>query len=298
MPKGLRALLPICICICILFSGCEVKNETPFEQTEFPSAAGEIVIKTQPERVVCLSESYTEIIYELGYGDTLVAVGESCSYPKQVKKLDKVQTGIDFSTDEIISYSPNLLITQTSLSSNDLDVLYDKGIQVLTLEQTQTISGLSDIYTNLACALAGSITGPELGAQKYSELESKLEQIIAKIPDSEKTFLYSLDLEKSFATPDTFESEVLSLFFKNYITKGSNYETTFNDDDKIKPSVVFIHEPYETENAQDADVLKDIPAVKKGRVYILKSEYFAVKSARLADNIKKIAKIIYPKIDF
>lgn len=291
----MRRLLIALISICFLLSGCETQNESPFKQSEFPAAVGDIVIKSEPKKIISLSPAYTEIICELGFKDKLAAVSRGCSYPPDVKKLPAVDTGIYFDSEKISAMSPDLIITQTSLSAGDLNLLYGKNIQVLTISFPTKINDIHEIYSKLAVACAGNLSGLALGAKAYSALETELAKTVSALPKSKPSFLYSIDLKNIFATPDAFESDVLSLFGKNFITRGSKYKAKFGDR-KITPDAVFINAPYELDNAREAKALKHIPAVKKGRVYIIKSEYFNSISLRLAQNIKKIAKTLYPDI--
>lgn len=295
MRKNSILTIAILLLFCIAFSSCEAKNESPFVDTDYPTTVGDIIIHTQPKRIVSLSPSYSEIIFELGYGDTLVGRSGSCNYPEKIKALPVIDSGLSFNAQQVIDLKPNLLITQTSLSSKDLETLYQNNIQVLTLTLPTSIEGIEEIYSELAYTVAGQLKGPKIAQQSYKKFDDGLKAIKKAMPKDKLSFIYSINLDEIFATNDTFEGSVLSVIGNNFITNGSKYSADFGEN-KINPNIVFIPSPYEVIDAKDSKALKSISAVKKDEVYIIDPNSFNIRSIRLIDNIKAIAKQIYHDI--
>ena len=49
-----------------------------------------ITIKENPERIVSLSPTNTEILFAVGAGNKVVGVTEYCNYPEEVKEMVKI----------------------------------------------------------------------------------------------------------------------------------------------------------------------------------------------------------------
>lgn len=62
------------------------------------------------ERIVSLSPSITEVIFELGLGDKLVGVTRYCRYPEQARSIAKVGGFYDMSLENILSLKPTQVI--------------------------------------------------------------------------------------------------------------------------------------------------------------------------------------------
>ena len=65
-----------------------VENEFPLIITDFLER--EITLEKEPERIVSLAPSTTELIYALGAGDKVVGVTDFDSYPPEVEDVEKV----------------------------------------------------------------------------------------------------------------------------------------------------------------------------------------------------------------
>lgn len=68
-----------------------------------------------PERIVCLSKQYNEIIFTLGAQKDIVAVDLSSVYPSELKKVTKVGYHRALSAEAILSQEPTLIIHDNNI---------------------------------------------------------------------------------------------------------------------------------------------------------------------------------------
>lgn len=73
-----------------------------------------------PERIVSLAPNITEILYDLGLGDRVVAVTTFCDYPPDVAKKPKIGGYANPSLEAIVAMKPDLVIL--SDDGNPLDM--------------------------------------------------------------------------------------------------------------------------------------------------------------------------------
>ncbi len=68
----------------------------------------------RPERIVSLAPNITEILFELGAGERVVAVTRFCDYPPEAAELPKVGGVVDTDLEAILAERPELVVGVTS----------------------------------------------------------------------------------------------------------------------------------------------------------------------------------------
>jgi iron complex transport system substrate-binding protein len=134
-----------------------------------------VLIRGEPQRIVSLAPSNTEILYALGLEDRIVAVTERCDYP--LATADKPEVG-GFSTvniEKVIAMGPDLIFASPANTDEVIDRLRSLGMTVVILDP-QTIDGvLRDIE------LTGRATGQEEQASMLTkELRTRIGAVAEK----------------------------------------------------------------------------------------------------------------------
>jgi iron complex transport system substrate-binding protein len=83
---------------------------TPLCVTFKDSLGREVTLKGEPQRIVTLAPSLTEIIYFLGLGNRVVGVTKFSYFPPEAAHKPRVGSYIDLNVEKIISLSPDLVI--------------------------------------------------------------------------------------------------------------------------------------------------------------------------------------------
>jgi iron complex transport system substrate-binding protein len=141
----------------------------PFAQVE--AANGTVEIPARPEAIVSLSPTGTEMLFEIGAGDQVVAVDEFSYYPDAAPVTDL--SGFTPNLEAIGAYAPDLVVV-----ANDLDgivgALDAVGVPVLLLPAAVEFS---DVYEQLRTL--GDATGnAESAAAAAVTLESEIQAAI------------------------------------------------------------------------------------------------------------------------
>ncbi len=89
-------------------------------------------VSEPPHRVVSLVPSMTELLFELGVGDRLIAITDYCAYPEdEVAKLPRIGGTKNPDIEQIIAMQPDLVIVnQEENRKEDADALQAAGIPV------------------------------------------------------------------------------------------------------------------------------------------------------------------------
>ncbi len=127
-----------------------------------------------PERIVCLTEETTEVIYLLGEQARIVGVSGYTVRPREARQKPKVSAFINAKYDKIMALSPDLVLAFSDLQADIAAELIRRGCNVFTFNQRsvrQILEMISTIGRLLGCA--------ERAEALINELQSGLEQIRA-----------------------------------------------------------------------------------------------------------------------
>jgi iron complex transport system substrate-binding protein len=78
-----------------------------------------VVVPDQPQRIVCLTPSLTETVYELGAGDLIAGVSDFTTFPAEARSKPSVGGLIDPSVEKIVSLQPDLILMATRLNRQE-----------------------------------------------------------------------------------------------------------------------------------------------------------------------------------
>lgn len=88
-----------------------------------------MVLTAKPLRVISLSPSTTELAYEAGLGDNLIAVSEHSDYPPEALKLERVANYRGINIERVITLKPDLVLAwKCGNSDKELAKLASFGI--------------------------------------------------------------------------------------------------------------------------------------------------------------------------
>jgi iron complex transport system substrate-binding protein len=82
--------------------------------------AGKATGQTAPQRIVCIGQSYNEMIYALGAQANLVGVDYSSTFPPEIKKLPTVGYHRALSAEGILSLKPTLILEDNNIGPDNV----------------------------------------------------------------------------------------------------------------------------------------------------------------------------------
>ena len=101
---------------------------------------GRVVLVEDTSRIVSLGGAVTEIVFALGFGEKVVGVDASSSYPEAVNDIAKVSYHRRLSAEGIISLAPTLIIATTEAGPPEvIQQLRSAGVTILILPHEPTV---------------------------------------------------------------------------------------------------------------------------------------------------------------
>lgn len=156
-------------------------------------ANGQVTLDAQPQAIVSLSPTATEMLFAVGAGAQVVAVDEYSYYPAEAPVTDL--SGYTPNVEAIAGYEPDLVVL-----ADDIDglvgALQDLGIPVL---QFPAATDLDDVYAQIEDI--GEATGHSEAAQTLvDEMESTVVDLLSSVePGDEPVTIYH-ELSNDFYT--------------------------------------------------------------------------------------------------
>jgi len=170
------------------------------------AANGPVHLTKEPDAILSLSPTATEMLYAIGAGPQVKGVDSDSNYPPQAPRTKL--SGFTPNVEAIAATKPDLVLV-----SNDASSLTKRlaafHIPVLSLPAPPNISSVYAQFDQL-----GQATGHEQQAKKeVTVLRSQIRKIIAAVPHRSKPVSYYYELDQTFysVTSDTFIGKLLGL---------------------------------------------------------------------------------------
>ena len=302
--KKMNSGMPLIVVICVLLALCA----GCFSQTETDNTTGKTItdnlgrtvyITDNPQRIVSLAPSVTEILFVLGLEHRIVGVDTNSNYPEAAKTIEKVGDWIP-DEEKIVALNPDLILVSDMTSLNVVTSLEERGLTVVGLAP-QTVDGVLQSIT-----LVGSITGTQDAAQKVTdELEQRI-TAITNITSSNDLYKPTVYLEYypywTFG-PGSFGNDLLVMAGGRniasdaaaaYVNISSEYIVGRN------PEIIIFTVGYTTDTTVE-DItgrpgFDTIDAVKNNRIYTIDDDILSRPGPRIVDALEELAQIIHPEL--
>jgi iron complex transport system substrate-binding protein len=170
------------------------------------AANGPVHLAKEPDAILSLSPTATEMLYAIGAGPQVKGVDSDSNYPPQAPRTKL--SGFTPNVEAIAATKPDLVLVSNSASSLTKR-LAAFHIPVLSLPAPPNISSVYAQFDQL-----GQATGHEQQAKKeVTELRSQIRKIVAATPHRSKPISYYYELDQTFysVTSDTFIGRLLGL---------------------------------------------------------------------------------------
>ncbi|HSE42407.1 MAG TPA: ABC transporter substrate-binding protein [Acidobacteriota bacterium] len=144
-----------------------------------------IHVYAEPKRIVSVAPSFTETLYALGLGPSIVGTTNFCDYPPEALKTEKIGDILNPNVEKIIRLKPDLVICG-AWKWQVPEKLRKAGIQVLELKDAEN---LEDSMRRIL------ILGQEVGKQKESqnlvdEMQKRINEIRNRSANAKRKKVY------------------------------------------------------------------------------------------------------------
>ncbi|MBA4494816.1 ABC transporter substrate-binding protein [Paenactinomyces guangxiensis] len=253
-----------------------------------------VTIEKQPQRIVSLIPSNTEIAYALNLGKQMVGVTTNDDYPAEVKKLPKVGD-FKINVEKVVALKPDLVLANAANGKETIDQLKKLGIPVLVLDA----QSIRDVYKSID--LVGDATNRTREAdQLVARMEKEKRDVFTKLAaiPQEKRLKVWIEISPDLfsAGGDTFMHELVT------VAGGKNVAADLKGWPQVSAEQVVKWNPdviISTHGGEQEILARKgwatISAVKNKRVYAMDPNLTNRPGPRITEGIEKIAVALYPE---
>jgi len=154
---------------------------TTVGERSFLGPDGVETVISDTSRIVSLNGDLTEIIFELGFGESVVAVDVTTTYPPEAAALNDTGQTVGFAQqltpEAVLSFEPTLVIGDQQIAPPEaIEQLREAGVSVVIIETQVTLEGVETKILEVADILGAPETGRELADRVMAEIEAAKEQ--------------------------------------------------------------------------------------------------------------------------
>ncbi|KGX90861.1 iron ABC transporter substrate-binding protein [Pontibacillus halophilus JSM 076056 = DSM 19796] len=324
--KRTRKSLWMSALFALLLVGCSTNNESDTngndagssqsssqnteESSTFPvtltDASGEeVTLQKDPETIVSLIPSNTEILFAVNAGEEVIGVTENDDYPSDVETIDHVG-GMELNVEKIISLQPDLVLGHEialQSSTEAYDQIEEAGIPVYVVSEATSFDEVYDTIETIGTLTGESQSATSLIDKMKSDL-TEIEEKAASIEEEneKRVFVESSPAPEIYAPgKGTFVNQMLEMIHANNVLSDQDGWVQVNAEAVVdyQPNVIMVAYNY-TENPVEAVLSRNgwdsIPAIQEEAVYLIDTNLLSRPGPRLVEGVEQLAETIYPEI--
>jgi iron complex transport system substrate-binding protein len=261
------------------------------------------VTRAQAQRIISIIPATTEMLFAMGAGDRVVAIGSYDKFPPEVEKLPRVGALLDPDVERIISLRPDLVVLYGT--QQDLRTQLDRA-RIPYFPYVH--KGLPDISETIR-ALGARIGAGDRANSLAARLEQQIREVRARVASRpkvttlvvfgrERGTLRGIDASGGYG----FLHDMLEAAGgTNVLAEIKTQAVQMSTEMVLARAPEVILELHYGRNDSNADLkpwdtLGTVPAVRNKRVYLLQGEEFVVPGPRVGNATERLAKTLHPEV--
>ncbi len=260
------------------------------------------VVTKIPIRIVSLAPSITETLFALGLGERVIGVTSYCTFPPEVKQIDKVGGYSDVNIEKIVSLHPDIVIL-TQEHNHQKEALERFNIKTLTVDNTNFANICSSfVAIETVCGSISKSDSLVTVFKNYMKSGQIADSLRPKV-----LLCVGREAPGSGSVKSVFVSGISTIY--NQIIEAAGGRNAFRDSVPMYPSL-----SYEGIMALEPDIIIDaaatmgsfncdqlvgdwkslsrVKAVHANKVFCVQKEYATVPGPRIVLLIEDFRKII------
>ncbi len=268
-------------------------------------------LMNQYERIISLSPSTTEILFELGLGEKIIGVSNFCNYPEAARQKQRLGGFLDPNFEAIASLQPDLVLLLPEQENVRL-FLSQLKLNYLIVDNKTIADILEAIST-----IGKTCHVPEAAARVLEHLQNRIQIIQNRTRHlPQPAVLVSIGRSLGNGTLADVYAAGGETFYTELITKAGGKNVlagnaipypllTAEGIIELNPDIIIdITFGLDLPNMSlekiklDWNSVSTVRAVQKNQIYILNESYTVIPGPRFIILLEHLARIIHPEVDW
>ncbi|WP_165000266.1 ABC transporter substrate-binding protein [Anaerophilus nitritogenes] len=278
-----------------------LKTPTPYPMEITDGDGKNLVIEQEPQKIVSLSPSHTEILYGLGLGEKIVGVTNYCDYPKEATTKTKIGDAFTVNIEKIIELQPNVVLNYWPMGDEIKKKLEEAGIVIVTYAP-ESINQIENAIKGI-----GKITNQEESAdQMVLDIDNKKKEIQDKVKNADRPkVFYEIEYSQALWTAGegSFIDELITIGGGENVAKDIkdpyaqySIESLVEKNPQIYITNTSNMKEKKTSDIKERPGFENIDAIKNNKIEIVDENLLSRPSQRVKDALEVMAKAIHPEL--
>ena len=267
----------------------------PFTITDYLNT--DVVLEQEPERVVTLVPSETEIVFALEAEDKLVGVNGYSDYPAEASAIESIGDAA-INVEAVVALEPDLVLASYSMNGDYIDTLRNLGVTVYVSDPNTYDATIEHIEN------VGDLLNKQEEAFIITEQMREVKtNIVQKVANTEKPNVY-LEFSPGWTIgSDTFIDDLITIVGGHNISNGQSGWFEVNSEAVVEanPDVII----YPNFGEPESSILKGIverpgwdviSAIQSNRLVEVSNEPLVRVGPRLMIGLEQLAKAVHPEL--
>ena len=258
---------------------------------------GELTLDAEPETIVSMSATATEMLFAIGADDQVEAVDSTSNYPEGVPTTDL--SSFTPNAEAIASYGPDLVVLSDDLNGI-VDALESLDVPTLLLGAA---ADLDESYAQIETL--GDATGhADEATEVIADMQDRITAAVASVPDDVEGMGVYHELDPTFfsAGSSTFIGGIYSLFGLENIADGAADAAGGYPQLSAEyivgqaPGLIVLADTVCCDQTAEAlaqrPAFDTVPAIQEGRVFEANDDIASRWGPRVADFAEQLADVL------
>ncbi len=284
-------------------SAGDMQSIEAFPAVFIDGSGEEITIEEQPETIVSLLASNTEIAYALGLGEKIIGVSDFCNYPTAVEEKEKLG-GQDMNVERILELQPDMALVSQFHYNSHADILETFRMAGIDVVVAGDAKSFEDAYETIR--MFGQATGTLDKAEVIvANMKERLAEVVQRTKDVSEPKRIWVEVSPApdiFTTgQNTFLHEMIETINAVNVAGDQTGWVKMTEEEivTLMPDVIVTTYGYYVDNPADGVYAREgwanIPAVLNEQIYDVDSDKVTRPGPRLIDGVEELARVIYPE---
>ncbi len=259
-----------------------------------------VSVPDNPQRIVSLAPSITEIVFALGAGDRLKGVTQHCDFPADAQFLPKVGSYVHLDLERIVALKPDLCIAvRDGNPQNAVTELEALGIPVYAVDPRNLDTAVDTVLE------VGQLLNAATKAQHLAnEMRARIERVKVGVAGTElrpRVFFQIGTAPIVSAGTNTVIHELIVTAGGQNLADGPSSYPRFSREQvlALQPEVIIITSMTKESDLEQVSAewrhYEGLPAVRNNRIFIVDADLFDRPTPRIINGLETLAGIIHPE---
>ena len=268
-------------------------EDCSFPLTEVDATGTEVTIDSEPQRIVTLSPSAAQTMWEIGAREKVVGVSQYAAYLDGADERTNVSgTGqATVNTEQVVALEPDLVLAPDVIPEDVVEKLRESGLTVFKFDYAVSIENITT-KTELMGRLVGECDGAAQTVERMNEEISTVEEAVEG-QDSPRVLYVFFGYT---AGEGTFVHEIITAAGGINVAAEANITgyQPISDEIVVEQNPEWILLNSDGPTVPNSEAYNSTTAVKQGQTVILDANYVSQAAPRIVNPVTKLAQAFYP----